>query len=144
MLFRSAFEVAAREWRGKLRRTNNLRSPDPENVERLRKFHDKVRAELEAGRITEREAEQRIHAAARQLHEQMAVREGKLRREIPDSMRARLDEIGVQIKADVATGLITREEGRDRMKAAKHELHEQYREEFERRHADKRHNEHHE
>jgi hypothetical protein len=132
-----------REHEGKLRRANNLRFPDPEKVEHLRQLHDEVRAELKAGRITEHEAEQRIHAAARQLHQLMAVREGKLRREMPDSMRARLNEIGMQIRADVAAGLITKEEGRDRMQAAKHELHEQYREEFERRHADKRHDEHH-
>ncbi len=45
----------------------------PEAIDRLHALHDAVKADLEAGRISKQEAEQRIHAAADKLHRHMAA-----------------------------------------------------------------------
>ena len=114
----------------------------PGAVERLHKLHDSVRADLEAGRITQRQAEERIHAAAAKLHELMAKKEGHPRREMPDSMRARLKELHEEIKADYEAGLITGAEAEDLMRAAKLELQDELRAEMEQRHEKRRHKDH--
>ena len=110
----------------------------PGAVERLQKLHESVRADLEAGRITQRQAEERIHDAATAVHKLMAENKGKLRHEMPDSMRARLHDLHEEIKADYEAGIITRAEAGERMQAAKLELYEELKEEMEQRHAKKR------
>ncbi len=130
------YEKAKRKVMGMLRRVDNAMIPGA--VERLHKLHDSVRADLEAGRITQRQAEERIHAAAAKLHELMAKKEGHLRREMPDSMRARLKELHEEIKADYEAGLITGAEAEDLMRAAKLELQDQLRAEMEQRHEERR------
>ena len=132
---------AGEQFYGKLHRANNARFPGA--VERLHKIHETVRADLEAGRITQRQAEERIHAAAAKLHKRMAAQMEHPRHEMTDSMRARLHDLHDEIKADYEAGIITKAEAGELMQAAKLELHEQYRARFERRHADKGHNKDH-
>ncbi len=110
----------------------------PGAVERLHKLHESVRADLAAGRISERQAEERIHAAATEVRELMAKKKGRLRDEMPESMRARLKELHEEIRADYEAGLITGAEAEDLMRAAKLELHEELKAEMEQRHAKKR------
>ena len=128
---------AEEKFYGKLHRANKVTFPGA--VERLHKIHESVRADLEAGRITERQAEERIHAAAAAVHEMMAEQKGHLRHEMPDSMRDRLHQLHDEIMVALEDGIITEAEAEDRMRAAKLELHEQLKAEMEQRHANKRH-----
>ena len=125
------------QFAGRLHRVDNVLFP-AEAVAHLHELHESVKADLEAGRITKRQAEKRIHAAAAKLHEMMD-KHGQVRHEIPAAMRDRLHEIHDKISAALEAGLITESEAEDRIRAAKRELHEQVRDVYEQRHADKRH-----
>ncbi len=131
----------AKKMMGVLRRVDRSKLP-ADAVERLYKLHESVRADLEAGRITKRQAEERIHAAAAKLHELMARKQEHLRHEMPDSMRARLQELHEEIKADYEAGLITEAEAKDMIRAAKLELQEQLKAEMNERHERKRRHDH--
>ncbi|MHC4990663.1 MAG: hypothetical protein ACYTGC_06745, partial [Planctomycetota bacterium] len=85
---------------------------------RLHKFHAEIEADLEAGRITQEEAELRLDRARREYHEQMAA--GRLHRmqRGPDGRPGeRLLEIQKQIEDDLAAGRLTEKEAQAKLEA---------------------------
>jgi beta-lactamase regulating signal transducer with metallopeptidase domain len=77
---------------------------------RLRRIHEEVRSDLEAGRITEQEAERRLDRARQEIHEHLeAARPRQGRAE--DRLRLLRD----RIEEELAAGRITADEARRRL-----------------------------
>ncbi len=89
--------------------------------EDVRGIHERIVVELEAGRITEAEAEVRLHQSMMELHEKIRAGDLDVRRrvrhhgEIEEAVRAR-------IAAEVAAGIITEEEAQRRLERTGAEL----------------------
>jgi len=80
--------------------------------------------QVKAGLITEAEAKKALHHAHDELKARLMHRH---ERHVPPEAIERLHALHEAVKADLEAGLITEAEARDRMRAAKLELHEQLR-----------------
>jgi hypothetical protein len=88
---------------------------------RLRNFHERIEADLEAGRITEQEAQERIERMERGIHERMAAGRMDGRRPRGDHARMKHDpeRAHKRIQEALDAGEITEEEAKERLERMK-------------------------
>jgi hypothetical protein len=106
-------------------------------ADRLDAISEEIHRDLDAGVITEDEAKERMHRAMQQIHERMGQRFRGRRPALPPAVREKMQAIHAEVEADLAAGIITREEARQRLEHARQEIHEHFRSTLDERRRDR-------
>jgi hypothetical protein len=96
-------------------------------ADRLDAISEKIHRDLDAGVITQDEAKKRMHRAMQEIHRRMGDRIRGRQRALPPAVREKMQAIHEEVEADLAAGIITKEEARQRLEHARQELHEHLR-----------------
>jgi hypothetical protein len=93
-------------------------------AERLDAIGDEIHRDLDAGVITEEEAKERMHRAMQEIHRRIGERIRGRQFALPPDMREKMQAIHEEVEADLAAGIITKEQARQRLEHARQEIHE--------------------
>ncbi|MHC5006347.1 MAG: M56 family metallopeptidase [Planctomycetota bacterium] len=96
-------------------------------AERLDAIGDEIHRDLDAGVITEEEAKERMHRAMQEIHRRIGERIRGRQFALPPDMREKMQAIHEEVEADLAAGIITKEQARQRLEHARQEIHEHLR-----------------
>jgi beta-lactamase regulating signal transducer with metallopeptidase domain len=96
-------------------------------ADRLDAISEKIHRDLDAGVITQDEAKARMHRAMQEIHRRMGDRIRGRQRALPPAVREKMQAIHEEVEADLAAGIITKEEARQRLEHARQEIHEHFR-----------------
>ncbi|MHC4347866.1 MAG: hypothetical protein ACYS15_04980, partial [Planctomycetota bacterium] len=105
---------------GRLHRMHRGEGAGPD--QRLREMQKQIEDDLAAGRITEKQAQERHERIRARLLQRIEENEGR-RHEMAKAIAERLDAIGDEIHRDLDAGVITEDEARERMHRAMQEIH---------------------
>jgi len=111
-------------------------------ADRLDAISEEIHRDLDAGVITQDQARERMHRAMREIHRRVGDRIRGRQPDLPPAVREKMQAIHEEVEADLAAGIITREEARQRLEHARQEIHEHLRSTMKERHGDRGGHEH--